>query len=179
MYRITATAQRWSILLLLTLVTIQLYAVPVQVMYEQLQQLNGTELIDGSNIRIRKYNRTLSVMNGTFDLFRNVDNNFSFTFRLAYSALGNNQFVQSPVRLPMQRMCHFLNTTYSDYWHFYANVTNFPAVGECPVQAKRYYVRDKTLDSTLFLQDYLKSGLWKITMLVYEQEVKVPVAVGI
>ncbi|XP_053659387.1 uncharacterized protein LOC128708434 [Anopheles marshallii] len=167
---------RSSILLMLTMLVVELCTGPVTVMYERIEQFKGYELVDFKNIRIRKYNRTVAVLNGTFDLFQALDDDYSYTVRLAYSKLGNNQFINSPIRLPLQKMCQFLNTTYRGYREFYRNISNFPDVGDCPAEAKQYYIKNQVLDADTF-NAYFRSGLWKLTIHLYESiNLDIPVA---
>ena len=45
----------------------------IEVQMDRIEQIGGEHLLDLSGIRVRKYNRTLSVINGTYSIVRDLD----------------------------------------------------------------------------------------------------------
>ncbi|XP_055542437.1 uncharacterized protein LOC129728052 [Wyeomyia smithii] len=131
------------------------------VMYDRIEQISGQDYADYSHLRVRKFNRTVAVLDGSFDVHQPLDNNFKVSLTTAYSSLGNNQFIQYPMRLASQRMCDFLNTTWTDYHAFYQNNTDFPQPGECPIAPKQYLIENHIMDSRMF-SPYMPRGFWKL-----------------
>ncbi|XP_055525389.1 uncharacterized protein LOC129718542 [Wyeomyia smithii] len=135
------------------------------VKFEKIEQINGTEYMDFRRIRVRKFNRTVSVLDGTFDLLMDADDRFLVAVKLAYSSRGNNQFNQYPMKIAPQKICEFFNTTWRDYHQYFKDDTNFPEIGECPITAKELYVKNHVLDSKMFTK-YLPHGLWRMSLLM-------------
>lgn len=48
-------------------------AIVIEVQMDRIEQIGGEHLLDLSGIRVRKYNRTLSVINGTYSIVRDLD----------------------------------------------------------------------------------------------------------
>lgn len=65
------------------------------------------------------------------------------------------------MKIAPQKVCHFLNTTWRDYYRFYEQTTNFPEVGACPVTPKVFYFKNHVLDASM-LPPYIPRGLWRI-----------------
>ncbi|XP_053671556.1 uncharacterized protein LOC128721788 [Anopheles nili] len=166
-----------SVILLLALFVVQLCCDLLTVQFERVEQLVGGDTMNAKKLRIRKYNRTVSVLNGTLEILRDLNDDFSFTIDLAYSPLGNKQFINSPFHIPRQEACQFFNTTYRNYRESYRNMTNFPDAGVCPIPAMQYYIDNMELTADL-VNDYAKSGLWKITFEMFEKDISSPIFVG-
>ncbi|XP_055618630.1 uncharacterized protein LOC129763514 [Toxorhynchites rutilus septentrionalis] len=151
-----------SVLLLATIDSLQ--SLPnYDVMFEKIEQLNGTDLIEFNNIRVRKFNRTVSVLDGNIELRAEANDKYVISIRSAYSSKGNNQFNEYPMKLPPQRICEFFNTTWREYYPYYNETTNFPEVGECPITPKMFYVKNHILDGSVF-PPYIPKGLWRLSV---------------
>lgn len=82
---------RWSTLLLLPMMLVHLSTGgPVSVMYERVEQLEGFNFMDSRKMLIRKYNRTVTILNGTLDLYHDIDDDYSVSMEVccAYSVAG-------------------------------------------------------------------------------------------
>lgn len=68
-------ARVWPQFVLLALVTLlpSVFS-KIDLDLQRFEQTYGMDLIDASNVRVRKYNRTTAVLDGTFTLTRDLDN---------------------------------------------------------------------------------------------------------
>lgn len=65
-----------GLLILTTLVNLNIVLSQIDVMYERVEQINGTSLVDTQGLRVRKFNRTIAVLNGTLDVLRQLDDKY-------------------------------------------------------------------------------------------------------
>ncbi|KXJ77023.1 uncharacterized protein LOC115269291 [Aedes albopictus] len=150
-----------------------IWAASFDVMFEKFEQHNGTEL-SNIKLRVRKYNRTISVLSGNVDLKVVVDNTFEVSIRCAYSPKGNNQFNEYPMKIARTKICDFVNNDWRDYYPYFENSSNLPKVGECPVDPMEFYFNDMVLDSKMF-PPYLPHGLWRMSISLTRPGIDVPV----
>ncbi|XP_055618089.1 uncharacterized protein LOC129763243 [Toxorhynchites rutilus septentrionalis] len=134
------------------------------VMFDKIDQLNGTDLLDLAKLRVRKFNRTISILDGSMELRKDVDDRTELSVRLAYSSKGNNQFNEYPMKIAPQKICQFFNSTWREYYSYFNETTNFPEIGECPVMAKVFTVKNHILDASMF-PPYMPKGLWRFSIM--------------
>ncbi|EAT33015.1 AAEL014731-PA [Aedes aegypti] len=121
-----------------------------EIIFQRIEQTSGFDILT-SNLRVTKFNRTCAVLNGTVDLLVDLDNSYTFQGNLAYSRLGNNQFNMSPMKVPEDPMCDFLNDTYREYQDVFEEKTNHPFIepeGLCPFPAGLYWYKNLVVDGS-------------------------------
>ncbi|XP_001662213.2 uncharacterized protein LOC5575791 [Aedes aegypti] len=150
---------------LLLAVWISFSSAAFDVMYEKFEQFNGSEVCSLKSMRVRKFNRTTSVLDGVMDLKQEADNNYEISVKAAYSPKGNNQFNQYPMKIKPTKLCDFVNGDWRDYYPYFESSSNFPKVGECPIEPKEYRITNMVLDSNMF-PPYLPNGLWRLSIIV-------------
>ncbi|XP_053667327.1 uncharacterized protein LOC128716641 [Anopheles marshallii] len=126
---------------------------------------NGSEFFNMEKFRVRKFNRSVSVMNGTGVLLVDLDNRYTYGVHFARSAQGNNQFNAYPMKLAAKPFCDFINTYYREYQHLFLKYTNLPFVtheGLCPFPNGTYWVKDAYIDSSV-IPVVVPEGLWRCT----------------
>lgn len=88
--------------------------------------------------------------------------------KAAYSRLGNNQFVEYPMKLAEQPFCHYLNTTYREYQEIWKGKSNLPQVGPegfCPLVAGHIWYKHVTFDPQ-YMPPVVPEGYWRLTGLL-------------
>uniref|UniRef100_A0A2M4CK66 Uncharacterized protein n=1 Tax=Anopheles darlingi TaxID=43151 RepID=A0A2M4CK66_ANODA len=128
-------------------------------MYETAGQTLGKEYL-WFDFRVRKYNSTLAVLNGTVHLMHQHDNTLRFSFDLFHSRLGNQQFNHYPMKLPTQGLCDLISTLYENFPDQLAKLKNVPAKDECPISARQFHLKDDPIPADLFPPVFPR-GLWK------------------
>ncbi|EAU77072.1 AGAP002855-PA [Anopheles gambiae str. PEST] len=126
---------------------------------------NGSAFFNMEKFRVRKFNRTLSVMNGTGVLLVDLDDRYSYGVHFARSAQGNNQFNAYPMKLAAKPFCQFVNMYYREYQHLFLKYTNLPFVppeGLCPFPKGTYWAKDAHFDSSV-IPVVVPEGLWRAT----------------
>lgn len=85
---------------LLLAVWISFSSAAFDVMYEKFEQFNGSEVCSLKSMRVRKFNRTTSVLDGVMDLKQEADNNYEVIINsLLYSSIKPSNDL-SPFRYP-------------------------------------------------------------------------------
>uniref|UniRef100_A0A182XHM1 MD-2-related lipid-recognition domain-containing protein n=6 Tax=gambiae species complex TaxID=44542 RepID=A0A182XHM1_ANOQN len=164
-----------SILLIVTFAVALFLAAPgdglmrVVLDFDRYEMFNGTDFFNMEKFRVRKFNRTLSVMNGTGVLLVDLDNRYTFGIDFARSAQGNNQFQAYPMKLAAKPFCEFVNLYYREYQHLFLKYTNLPFVppeGLCPFPNGTYWAKDAHIDSSV-IPLVVPEGLWRCTIDMY------------
>ncbi|XP_062551143.1 uncharacterized protein LOC134216210 [Armigeres subalbatus] len=153
-------------------------ALQMELALQRVEQPVGSELIDASSLRVMKYNRTVAVLNGTLIFVKDLDDLFEFRVSVAYSRIGNNQFVEYPMKISQEKVCNVLNGPYREYQYLWANTTNFPQITTeeryCPFPSGVYWIKHYVPEAK-WVPPMVPEGLWRMTLDVLDQggEIKV------
>jgi hypothetical protein len=97
---------------------------------------NGTELVSFDGLRVKRFNRTVYVIDGNLEVHRDFDQNWDVQMDVWRSKLGNNQYDLTPMRVPRQNTCEFIKNVYKDKMYPSFKISsNFPEFEEevnCP-----------------------------------------------
>ncbi|XP_053673615.1 uncharacterized protein LOC128723873 [Anopheles nili] len=143
----------------------------LEVVFEKIEQLSGFDIYD-STLRVRKYNRTTTTLNGTFTLLTPVDNSYIVSTDLYHSSRGNQQFNHYPMKLPTKRLCDFLEGIYDEYYEYIADIVNLPEKGECPIMPRAGHILNKVFP-TKAVPKFAPKGLWKVFVIQALEDVEV------
>ncbi|XP_040168439.1 uncharacterized protein LOC120903217 [Anopheles arabiensis] len=136
------------------------HAVGVKLSIDSFEQTLGQDIL-WMDLRVRKYNRTSTVINGTIHIYQEGINDYKFRLDIFYSRLGNQQFNHMPIKLPTAGICDFITNLHNNYAEIAKFVVNFPKRGECPIKIREMYIFDTETPNELVPQGVIKIGLWK------------------
>ncbi|XP_049548256.1 uncharacterized protein LOC125959476 [Anopheles darlingi] len=137
-----------------------LAAYAVKADFEQFYQSAGEEYLV-CDLRVRKFNRTASVLNGTIHVLINANDSVTFSTDIFHSPLGNQQFNHYPVKIPTSGVCTFKDHIHQHYPKVAELIVNLPGPGECPITIRQMYVFDQLFPSD-FVPAVTRPGLWKL-----------------
>ncbi|XP_058814410.1 uncharacterized protein LOC131678352 [Topomyia yanbarensis] len=142
----------------------------MEIQFERFEQQLGFHLANFSGVRVRKFNRTTSILDGDGEIFVDVTDEYQIMLTMALSSLGNNQWNEYPVKIAKSRMCSFLNNQYKEYQEYFVESTSFPRVGDdwvCPFPKGRHWVRDFAIEGS-WVPDFVPSGYWRYTISIFD-----------
>uniref|UniRef100_A0A182NUQ8 MD-2-related lipid-recognition domain-containing protein n=1 Tax=Anopheles dirus TaxID=7168 RepID=A0A182NUQ8_9DIPT len=139
--------------------------------FERVEQLSGTDFIV-STLRVRKYNRTTIVLNGTLQIMQPLNTSLIISNDLFHSSLGNQQFNHYPMKLPTANVCEFFESFSKDYGEYLANVINVPDRDECPIVPRSIYFVNEIFPAKV-IPRFTAPGLWKMLLVISLDNVRV------
>ncbi|XP_052898368.1 uncharacterized protein LOC128305107 [Anopheles moucheti] len=131
----------------------------VKIAFENFVQHSGYEY-SNFDIRVRKYNRTTTTLNGTITVPVWFDNSIVFSLDLFHSRLGNQQFNHYPMKLPSSGTCDFWDNVQYSYGKYLGALKNVPARGECPISPRLIFMLDFAFPAET-VPLVMPRGLWK------------------
>ncbi|EDS26727.1 conserved hypothetical protein [Culex quinquefasciatus] len=136
--------------------------------YDYFEQINGTDFAE-FNLRVRKLNRTTSILTGEVLLKKPVTDDFTIGVQLFHSPRGNNQFNHYPMKIAPKSVCIITHETWPDFVGFFRDyVENLIRVDECPVEA-RTMIFGNVVANDGMLNSYVPTGLWKAIIHCYNE----------
>uniref|UniRef100_A0A182PMF8 Uncharacterized protein n=1 Tax=Anopheles epiroticus TaxID=199890 RepID=A0A182PMF8_9DIPT len=131
-------------------------------MFENFVQLSGFDEAF-FDLRVRKFNRTMSVLNGSVIIPHPFNDTTQFSLDLFHSRLGNQQFNHYPMKLPSCGCCTFIDNMHSSYGKQIEAIENIPEKGECPFSARTINIINFPFPLEA-VPKVLPRGLWKALM---------------
>uniref|UniRef100_A0A182M461 Uncharacterized protein n=1 Tax=Anopheles culicifacies TaxID=139723 RepID=A0A182M461_9DIPT len=134
----------------------------LEILFEQFEQFDGFDIVD-MRLRVRKFNRTMTTLNGTIFIRQPIANDLVFHTDMFHSRLGNQQFNHYPAKLPTSGFCDFFDNLHTMYEEHISDIVNVPKLKECPVTVREAHILDKPFPSSV-LPPVCPTGLWKIVI---------------
>uniref|UniRef100_A0A6E8W8K2 Uncharacterized protein n=1 Tax=Anopheles coluzzii TaxID=1518534 RepID=A0A6E8W8K2_ANOCL len=132
----------------------------IHVLLDRFEQSLGQDIM-WMDLRVRKYNRTSTVINGTVHLYQPASNDWQFRLDVFYSRLGNQQYNHLPLKLPTAGTCSFwdnLHAAYPEYMRLFVNV---PEQGICPITPREIMLLDAEFPNEAVPKRLVNPGLYK------------------
>ncbi|XP_052892725.1 uncharacterized protein LOC128300638 [Anopheles moucheti] len=140
----------------------------LEILFEQFDQFSGFDIVD-MKLRVRKFNRTMTTLNGTIFIQQPIANDLVFHTDMFHSRLGNQQFNHYPFKMPTCGFCDFFDNLHNMYEEHIHDIVNVPQLNECPVRVRQAHILDKVFPSSV-LPPFCPTGLWKIVISGWLQE---------
>ena len=158
---------------------------------QRYEPINGSDFVD-IMLRVKKINRTTSVLSGNMNLLTDMDSTWFVCAYILYNILefsdfiycqmsvtfwnspkGNNQFNLYPMKLSNQTVCEFVS---SDYYikikKKQDNNKNLPEVGVCPIKKGNYIIENLIFGANAELvPPVVPDGLWKMVIILQHEGV--------
>lgn len=103
---------------------------PMELIFDRVELLNSSYLEGFYNVtqfRISKFNHTTHVFNTKFELFIDIDSDFSIETLSYYNRFNNNQYTKSLLRVKKTRLCDSMQKIYGTFSRdLDPKVSNFP-----------------------------------------------------
>ncbi|XP_052892731.1 uncharacterized protein LOC128300643 [Anopheles moucheti] len=141
----------------------------IKLTLDSFEQTLGTDVM-WLDLRVRKYNRTCSVINGTIHILQEHNNDYRFDLDIFYSRLGNQQFNHMPIKLPSSGICDLIEHMYANYRDQMSIIVNGPVEGECPMRIREMYIFDTEFPTEVIPRALIRNGLWKALVRCYLDE---------
>uniref|UniRef100_A0A182YSY2 Uncharacterized protein n=1 Tax=Anopheles stephensi TaxID=30069 RepID=A0A182YSY2_ANOST len=142
----------------------------VEVTFERIEQLSGFDILH-STLRVRKYNATTTVLNGSLVSLFAFNNSHKISTIAFHSSLGNQQFNFHPVKLPSAPACISRDMLYDEYGQYFSNVYNLPEKHVCPIVPQEVTVLDKVFPSGA-VPAFMPPGLWKAFVILSQHDIE-------
>ncbi|XP_058817801.1 uncharacterized protein LOC131681107 [Topomyia yanbarensis] len=141
-------------------------------------RLDGFESVNGSftdftKMRVRRFNQTHTVLNGTFEVLRNLGETLESGVICDRSAMRSNLLQRTPFKLPFTPFCDHMKTRYRYFQRMYSNYTNMPPVppeGLCPFPKGSYWIKDLLVNNSM-VPRMIPEGFWRCYLMIRDSTI--------